>query len=46
MGSFIWGAVWIGVGFGLWYGEWEIIGPIVIIAVGVGMLAGRLVSRR
>ena len=46
MGSFIWGAVWIGVGFGLWYGDWEIIGPIVIIAVGVGILAGRLVPRR
>ena len=46
MGSFIWGAVWVGVGFGLWYGNWEIIGPIVIIAVGVGLLLGRLVARR
>jgi len=46
MGSFIWGAIWLGVGFGLWYGSWEIIGPIVIIAIGVGILAGRLVTRR
>ncbi len=46
LGSFVWGAIWLGVGFGLWFGEWEIIGPIVIIALGVGILAGRLVPRR
>jgi len=46
VGSFIWGAIWLGVGFGLWYGKWEVIGPIVIIAVGVAVLAGRLVPRR
>lgn len=46
MGSFIWGAIWVGVGFGLWYGEWAVIGPIVIIAVGVALLLGRLVVRR
>ncbi len=44
--SFIWGAVWLGVGFGLWYGEWEVIGPIVIIAVGLGILVTRLIPRR
>jgi hypothetical protein len=46
IGSFVWGAVWAGVGFGLWYGNWEVIWPIVIIAVGVAILAGRLVPRR
>lgn len=46
LGSFIWGAIWVGVGFGLWFDEWEIIGPIVIIAIGVGILAGRLFPRR
>jgi len=46
VGSFVWGAVWLGVGFGLWYENWEIIGPLVIIAVGVAILAGRLIPRR
>ena len=46
MGGFVWGAIWVGVGFGLWFGRWEFIGPIVIIAVGVAILAGRLVPRR
>jgi hypothetical protein len=46
VGSFVWGAIWIGVGFGLWYGNWEVIGPIVIIAIGVAILVGRLVPRR
>jgi hypothetical protein len=45
-GSFVLGAVLVGVGFGLYYDEWEVIGPIVIIAVGVAILAGRLVPRR
>jgi hypothetical protein len=46
VGSFIWGAIWIGVGFGLWYDRWEVIGPIVVIAIGVAILIGRLVPRR
>ena len=46
VGAFIWGAIWVGVGFGLWYDKWEIIGPVVIIAIGVALLAGRLVPRR
>jgi hypothetical protein len=46
VGAFIWGAIWVGVGFGLWYDEWEIIGPIIIIAVGVAILVGRLIPRR
>ena len=37
MGSFVWGAIWVGVGFGLWYDRWEVIGPIVIIAIGVAI---------
>ena len=45
-GSLIWGAVAIGVGFGLWYGNWNIIGPIVVIAVGVGILLARILPRR
>jgi hypothetical protein len=46
MGAFVWGAIWVGVGFGLWYDRWELIGPIVIIAIGAAILAGRLVPRR
>ena len=45
-GSIIWGAVAIGVGFGLWYGNWSVIGPIVVIAVGVGILLARILPRR
>ena len=46
VGTFIWGAIWIGAGFGLRYDKWEIIGPIVIIAIGVAILVGRLAPRR
>ena len=46
MGGFVWGAIWVGVGFGLWFDRWEVIGPIVIIAIGVAILAGRLVRKR
>jgi len=50
VGSLIWGAVWVAVGFGFWKGWedniWEIIVPIVIIAVGVGILVSRLTPRR
>ncbi len=46
-GNFVWAAIWTGVGVGLWTdGEWEIIGPIVLIAVAIAMIAGRLVPRR
>jgi hypothetical protein len=45
-GSFVWAAIWIGVGFGLYYDKWEIIGPLIIIAIGVAILLGRLVPRR
>ena len=51
---FVWGGgaiilvetIWLGVGFGLWFDRWELIGPLVIIAIGVAILAGRLVPRR
>lgn len=46
VGSFVWGAIWAGVGFGLWYDRWAVIGPIIIIAVGVAILLGRLLPRR
>lgn len=46
MGALVWGAIWAGVGFGLWYDKWAIIGPIVIIAVGLAILLGRLLPRR
>jgi hypothetical protein len=46
MGGFVWGAIWLGVGFGLWFDRWEVIGPLVIIAIGVAILVGRLVPRR
>ena len=46
VGSFIWGAIWVGIGFGLWFQNWTIIGPLVLIAVGVAILYGRLVPRR
>jgi hypothetical protein len=45
MGSFIWGAVWAGVGFGLWFDRWEVIGPLVVIAIGLGLILGRLIPR-
>lgn len=45
-GSFVWGTIAIGVGFGLWFDKWEVIGPIVLIAVGLAILTGRLVRRR
>jgi hypothetical protein len=46
LGSFVWGAVLVVVGFGLWYDKWEVVGPIIVIAIGVGILVGRLVPRR
>jgi hypothetical protein len=46
VGSIVWGAIWLGVGFGLYYDAWEVIGPIVIIAIGVAILVGRLAPRR
>ena len=46
-GTFVWAVVWTGVGVGVWTGEgWEIIGPILLIAVAVALVLGRLVSRR
>lgn len=46
-GTFVWTAVWTGVGFGLWTGgDWEIIGPLVLIAIGLAMIVSRLVPRR
>jgi hypothetical protein len=47
VGTFIWAAIWTGVGFGLWTGgDWEIIGPILLIAVGLALILGRLLPRR
>jgi hypothetical protein len=45
-GSLIWGAIAIGVGFGLWFGNWEVIGPVVVIAIGAGILLSRILPRR
>jgi len=42
----VWAAILVGVGFGLWFEAWELAGPIVIIAVGVAILAGRFLPRR
>jgi hypothetical protein len=44
--SLVVGIIATGVGFGLWYENWDLMWPIVIIAVGVALLAGRLVRRR
>ena len=47
VGKVIWAAIWVGVGAGLWSrGNWEIIGPIVLIAIGVAMVVGRVWPRR
>jgi hypothetical protein len=47
VGGFVGAAIWIGVGFGLRYeSNWEIVGPIMIIAVGVAILLGRIAPRR
>ena len=46
-GTFVWAVIWAGVGVGLWTGEdWEIIGPIVLIAVALALVLGRLIPRR
>lgn len=45
-GAFIVGVIAAGVGFGLWYDDWDFVWPVVIIAIGVGILAGRLLPRR
>ncbi len=46
-GTLVWAAIWTGVGIGLWTGgDWEIIGPLVLIAIGVGLIISRLVPRR
>jgi len=45
-GNFIWAVIAFGVGFGLWFDRWEVIGPIVVIAIGVVVLTSRLVPRR
>lgn len=46
-GTFLWAVIWAGVGVGLWTGDdWEIIGPIVLIAAAVALVLGRLVPRR
>ena len=33
--SFVWGVVWIAVGFSLWYDSWDTLGPIGIIGLGL-----------
>lgn len=46
-GTFIGAAIWTGVGVGLWTGDdWQIIGPVVLIAIGIGMIISRLLPRR
>ena len=47
IGTFVLVAVLAGVGVGLWTGgDWEIVGPIVLIAVALGLIGGRLLPRR
>lgn len=46
-GTFVWAAILTGVGAGLWTGgDWAIIGPLILIAVGIALIAGRLLPRR
>jgi hypothetical protein len=45
-GAFVPTVIAVGVGFGLWTDDWAIIGPIVLIAVGIAIVVGRLVPRR
>jgi len=45
-GAFVPTVIAAGVGFGLWTDNWEIFGPIVLIAVGIAILFGRLMPRR
>jgi hypothetical protein len=46
-GTFVWAAIWTGVGAGLWSGgDWDIIGPLVLIAIAVALVVGRLLPRR
>lgn len=44
-GSLITGAVFIGIGLGNWFG-WDLVWPIVVIAVGVSILVGGLLKKR
>jgi hypothetical protein len=37
--SFIWGVIWIAVGFSLWYDSWDTLGPIGIIGLGLVLIA-------
>jgi hypothetical protein len=47
IGGFVGALIWAGVGFVLWESKnWDIIVPIVVIAIGVFTLAGRLIPRR
>jgi hypothetical protein len=39
MYSFIWGVIWIAVGFSLWYDSWETLGPIGVIGLGLVLVA-------
>lgn len=41
--SFIWGVVWVGVGFSLWYDSWNALGPIGIIGLGLVLVAWTIV---
>ena len=44
--SAAWGAVWIGVGFCLWYDSWDALGPIGIIGLGLVLLGGVIAWQR
>jgi hypothetical protein len=47
IGGFVGAVIWTGVGFALWgSNNWDIVLPIVVIAIGVAILAGRLMPRR
>jgi hypothetical protein len=46
-GTFVWGVIWAGVGFGMWTNsDWDIVGPVVIIAIAIALVLGRLIPRR
>lgn len=38
--------IWAGILFGLAIGKWEIVGPAIVIAIGVIIIFGRFVRRR
>jgi len=38
--------IWAGILFGLAIGRWEVVGPLIVIAIGLAIILGRMIRRR